>query len=283
MACVLTIAVVANGEVVVGHVGDTRLYKLRARPHREAHARSFAGRASAKMPESCPSATRCSIPRRNEVYRDVGSERSRAGRSAVHRHPPRAVRAGCGAAAVQRRPDRLRSPSAAIRRSCGDYAGHPYEIVRALIDRRERRRRQGQRHRRLCGGAAVHTGGGHARSAGASRRIGVAAARVAAQRPPIAPAAICRRRRQAGRAAGSVWALVVMLLAASGGALYLQRDRLSSDISAWMRLARRTAGPTTDGADYREAGTIHWRRARAAPRWARKSSSSPANTASSCV
>ena len=30
MACVLTIAVVSNGDVVVGHVGDTRLYKLRA-------------------------------------------------------------------------------------------------------------------------------------------------------------------------------------------------------------------------------------------------------------
>jgi PPM family protein phosphatase len=29
MACVVTLAVVNNGDVVVGHVGDTRLYKLR--------------------------------------------------------------------------------------------------------------------------------------------------------------------------------------------------------------------------------------------------------------
>ena len=28
MACVLTVAVVDNGDVVVGHVGDTRLYKI---------------------------------------------------------------------------------------------------------------------------------------------------------------------------------------------------------------------------------------------------------------
>ena len=31
MACVLTVAVVDGGRAIVGHVGDTRLYKLRAR------------------------------------------------------------------------------------------------------------------------------------------------------------------------------------------------------------------------------------------------------------
>ena len=30
MACVLTVAMMTNGDVIVGHVGDTRLYKLRA-------------------------------------------------------------------------------------------------------------------------------------------------------------------------------------------------------------------------------------------------------------
>ena len=29
MACVLTVAVVGDGRVTIGHVGDTRMYKLR--------------------------------------------------------------------------------------------------------------------------------------------------------------------------------------------------------------------------------------------------------------
>src|SRR6476660_653561 len=73
MACVLTVAVVTDGEVVVGHVGDTRLYKLRAgrigkltRDHSPVGEREDAGELSEREAMQ--------HPRRNEVYRDVGSE-----------------------------------------------------------------------------------------------------------------------------------------------------------------------------------------------------------------
>jgi len=73
MACVLTMALVSNGTVTVGHVGDTRLYKLRAdridkltRDHSPVGEREDANEISERQ------AMR--HPRRNEVYRDVGSE-----------------------------------------------------------------------------------------------------------------------------------------------------------------------------------------------------------------
>jgi PPM family protein phosphatase len=73
MACVLTIAVVNNGTVTVGHVGDTRLYRIRharlekvTRDHSPVGEREDAGELSESQ------AMR--HPRRNEVYRDVGSE-----------------------------------------------------------------------------------------------------------------------------------------------------------------------------------------------------------------
>lgn len=73
MACVLTIAIVRNGTVTFGHVGDTRLYKLRGdqiekltRDHSPVGEREDANEISERQ------AMR--HPRRNEVYRDVGSE-----------------------------------------------------------------------------------------------------------------------------------------------------------------------------------------------------------------
>ena len=79
MACVLTIAIVKAGKVTFGHVGDTRLYKLRAdsienvtriekvtRDHSPVGEREDAGEITEQQ------AMR--HPRRNEVYRDVGSE-----------------------------------------------------------------------------------------------------------------------------------------------------------------------------------------------------------------
>ena len=73
MACVLTIAIVNNGTATFGHVGDTRLYKLRGdqiekltRDHSPVGEREDANEISERQ------AMR--HPRRNEVYRDVGSE-----------------------------------------------------------------------------------------------------------------------------------------------------------------------------------------------------------------
>jgi serine/threonine protein phosphatase PrpC len=72
MACVLTVVVVEDGRAVVGHVGDTRLYRLRA------------GQIVKITPDHSPVGEREDAreiseleamrhPRRNEVFRDVGS------------------------------------------------------------------------------------------------------------------------------------------------------------------------------------------------------------------
>lgn len=73
MACVLTAAIVHEDRVTIGHVGDTRLYKLRCdridkitRDHSPVGEREDANEIS--------EAEAMRHPRRNEVYRDVGSE-----------------------------------------------------------------------------------------------------------------------------------------------------------------------------------------------------------------
>jgi PPM family protein phosphatase len=73
MACVLTVAVVDDTRAIVGHVGDTRLYKLRGgriekitRDHSPVGEREDAGEIS--------ELEAMRHPRRNEVYRDVGSD-----------------------------------------------------------------------------------------------------------------------------------------------------------------------------------------------------------------
>jgi serine/threonine protein phosphatase PrpC len=73
MACVLTIAVVKDGMATIGHVGDTRLYRLRSggiqkitRDHSPVGEREDASEIT--------ELEAMRHPRRNEVYRDVGSE-----------------------------------------------------------------------------------------------------------------------------------------------------------------------------------------------------------------
>jgi len=73
MACVLTVAVVDETRAVVGHVGDTRLYKLRddridkiTRDHSPIGEREDSNELS--------ELEAMHNPRRNEVYRDVGSD-----------------------------------------------------------------------------------------------------------------------------------------------------------------------------------------------------------------
>src|SRR3954453_7003097 len=73
MACVLTVVVVDDARAVVGHVGDTRLYKLRhdridkiTRDHSPVGEREDSNELSEREAMH--------HPRRNEVYRDVGSD-----------------------------------------------------------------------------------------------------------------------------------------------------------------------------------------------------------------
>ena len=72
MACVMTLALVADGWLTIGHVGDTRLYKIRAdglrkltRDHSPVGEREDAGELS--------EVDAMHHPRRHEVFRDVGS------------------------------------------------------------------------------------------------------------------------------------------------------------------------------------------------------------------
>jgi PPM family protein phosphatase len=73
MACVLTLAVLQDDSAVIGHVGDSRLYYIRGgairkvtHDHSPVGVREDAGEIG--------EAEAMSHPRRNEVFRDVGSE-----------------------------------------------------------------------------------------------------------------------------------------------------------------------------------------------------------------
>jgi len=73
MACVLTLAVIEEGRVAVGHVGDSRLYRIRrGQIEKITHDHSPVGEREDRGELSEEQAMQ--HPRRNEVYRDVGSE-----------------------------------------------------------------------------------------------------------------------------------------------------------------------------------------------------------------
>jgi PPM family protein phosphatase len=72
MACVMTVAVAENGRAIVGHVGDSRLYQIRRGEIRKiTHDHSPVGEREDSRQISESEAMQ--HPRRNEVYRDVGS------------------------------------------------------------------------------------------------------------------------------------------------------------------------------------------------------------------
>jgi serine/threonine protein phosphatase PrpC len=77
MACVLTLAVVEDDRVTIGHVGDSRLYLIRHGAIRKLtsdHSPVGEGEDSGELSE----AEAMRHPRRNEVYREVGCSRHSA-------------------------------------------------------------------------------------------------------------------------------------------------------------------------------------------------------------
>jgi serine/threonine protein phosphatase PrpC len=73
MACVMTVAVVHGGTVTIGHVGDTRLYLVQGGEIRKiTRDHSPVGEREDRGDLTETEAMR--HPRRNEIYRDVGSE-----------------------------------------------------------------------------------------------------------------------------------------------------------------------------------------------------------------
>jgi PPM family protein phosphatase len=74
MACVLTAALVQDHQVTIGHVGDSRLYKLRSGAiEKLTHDHSPVGEREDAGELDELEAMR--HPRRHEVFRDVGSDR----------------------------------------------------------------------------------------------------------------------------------------------------------------------------------------------------------------
>ena len=132
MACVLTAAVVDNGDVVVGHVGDTRLYKIRnGRLQKITRDHSPVGEREDAREISELEAMR--HPRRNEVFRDVGSEPHNPDDPNfidLERVPfePDAALLLCS--------DGLTDSvdSTTIGRIVDTFAGHPQDVVRELIE-----------------------------------------------------------------------------------------------------------------------------------------------------
>jgi serine/threonine protein phosphatase PrpC len=131
MACVLTVVLVEDGRAIVGHVGDTRLYKVhRGRLDKVTRDHSPVGEREDAHELSELEAMH--HPRRNEVYRDVGSEPHEAGDPdfmEIREIPfePDAALLLCS--------DGLTDlvDSDAIRRIVGRWAGQPHQVVRALI------------------------------------------------------------------------------------------------------------------------------------------------------
>jgi serine/threonine protein phosphatase PrpC len=133
MACVLTVAVVSQGRATIGHVGDTRLYKLRGeRIEKVTRDHSPVGEREDAKELSEQQAMR--HPRRNEVYRDVGSEPHTPSDPEFVDIEEISFEAD---AALLLCSDGLSDQveSAAIADVVNHHAGEPEAVVRTLVDR----------------------------------------------------------------------------------------------------------------------------------------------------
>jgi serine/threonine protein phosphatase PrpC len=222
MACVLTVVVLDGAEAVVGHVGDTRLYKIRAgriekltKDHSPVGEREDAGELS--------EADAMRHPRRNEVYRDVGSEPHRPGDLGfidLFRVPFEQD------AALLLCSDGLSDlvTSETMRQTAEELAGHPYEVVRSLIE------------------AALDAGGkdnvtviyvegsrfAQGMDTGAVRQRRVAASTAAEDLSDGRPALAAPSTPPARRGRWRVATIVVLLFLVIGWSLYHQGDILRS-------------------------------------------------------
>lgn len=132
MTCVLTLALLTDDRLTIGHVGDSRLYKLRRGSLRKlTHDHSPVGEREDAHEISEAAAMR--HPRRSEVFRDVGS--------AIHEpDDPDFVELLDvpfeSDAAMLLCSDGLSDmiPSAAIQRAVRQHAGDPDRVVKTLID-----------------------------------------------------------------------------------------------------------------------------------------------------
>ncbi|MGA2591041.1 MAG: protein phosphatase 2C domain-containing protein [Bryobacteraceae bacterium] len=132
MACVLTLAVVDSSEVVIGHVGDSRLYLIwngSIRKLTSDHSPVGEDEDAGELTEE----QAMLHPRRHEVFRDVGTHPHEAGDDGFieirHCHfKPDAAFLLCS--------DGLSDllPSAAIRDIIERYDGDPAQVARDLVE-----------------------------------------------------------------------------------------------------------------------------------------------------
>jgi serine/threonine protein phosphatase PrpC len=132
MACALTLAVLDEGEMVIGHVGDSRLYLIwngGIRKLTSDHSPVGEGEDSGELTEE----QAMLHPRRNEVFRDVGTRPHEAGDGdfiEIRRcqFKPDAAFLLCSDGLT----DLL--PAAAIRDIVERYEGDPAEVARELVE-----------------------------------------------------------------------------------------------------------------------------------------------------
>jgi serine/threonine protein phosphatase PrpC len=131
MACVVTLAIAADGTLTIGHVGDTRLYKIRPDGLRKlTHDHSPVGEREDARELTEAEAMR--HPRRNEVFRDIGSayrDKDEEDFVEVIVEPLETD------SAVLLCSDGLTDmiPSSTIARLVQQHAGHPQDVADALV------------------------------------------------------------------------------------------------------------------------------------------------------
>lgn len=132
MACVLTLALLEDGELTIGHVGDSRLYLLwdgAMRKMTSDHSPVGEDEEAGELTER----EAMQHPRRNEVFRDVGSQpRTPADREFIEirqcRFRPNAAILICSDGLT----DQL--PAAQIREIVERYEGDAGQVARELVE-----------------------------------------------------------------------------------------------------------------------------------------------------
>jgi serine/threonine protein phosphatase PrpC len=131
MTCVVTLAVVGDGTVTVGHVGDSRLYKLTPRGIRKL-TRDHSPVGEREDAQEITEVEAMRHPRRHEVFRDVGgAERDKDEDDYVDVLQEPMENDSAILLCTDGLSDML--PSAAIERLVRLHAGNPERVVDALI------------------------------------------------------------------------------------------------------------------------------------------------------
>jgi PPM family protein phosphatase len=132
MTCVVTLAIVGDGRVTIGHVGDSRLYKLRPDGIQKiTHDHSPVGEREDAREITEIDAMR--HPRRHEVFRDVGGAlRDKDEDEYVEVIEETIERDGAILLCTDGLTDMV--PSATIDRLIRQHAGSPEAVVDALVD-----------------------------------------------------------------------------------------------------------------------------------------------------